>query len=127
MLRYDKGLKDHSRRLRSSMTEAETALWARLRRKQLLGLQFNRQKPLGRFIVDFYCPSANLVIELDGSQHYTQEGKVSDGLRDEELRKMGLFIMRLSNLDVLNNMDGVITMIYRYLETQLSKTETKSP
>lgn len=127
MLRYDKRLKEHSRELRCSMTEAEKVLWARLRRKQLFGIQFNRQKPIGRFIVDFYCQSANLVIELDGGQHYTEEGKVSDGLRDEQLRKMGLYVMRFSNLDVLNNMDGVIATIYQYLENELIETVSKSP
>jgi very-short-patch-repair endonuclease len=64
MLPYNKGLKLLSRKLRSQMTDAETALWSKLRRKQLHNLQFYRQKPLGRFIVDFYCPTARLVIEI---------------------------------------------------------------
>jgi len=55
------------------MTEAEVALWSRLRRKQLYGLQFNRQKPPGNYIVDFYCSPARLVVEIDGGQHYTKE------------------------------------------------------
>ena len=57
------------------MTDAEILLWHKLRRKQLFGLQFFRQKPLGNYIVDFYCPSARLVIEIDGGQHYTEEGQ----------------------------------------------------
>ena len=76
---------------------------------------------------EWYCPSANLVIELDGGQHYTEEGKASDVLRDDKLRDMGLFVMRFSNLDVLNNMDGVITTIHQYLKTKLAGKETKSP
>ena len=56
------------------MTDAEQLLWSRLRRKQILGLQFYRQKPLLNYIVDFYCPAVNLVIECDGGQHYTAEG-----------------------------------------------------
>ena len=127
MLPYNKKLKACSRELRSTMTDAEIVLWARLRRKQILGLQFYRQKPLGSFIVDFYCSSASLVIELDGGQHYNEEGKASDAMRDEALRNMGLFVMRFSNLDVLKNMDGVMTTIYEYLETKLIGTETKSP
>lgn len=55
------------------MTDAEQLLWSRLRRKQILGLQFYRQKPLLNYIVDFYCPSANLVIECDGGQCFTDE------------------------------------------------------
>lgn len=127
MLRYDKRLKKYSRKLRCSMTETETALWAKLRRKQILGFQFNRQKPIGKFIVDFYCQSANLVIELDGGQHYTEEGKVSDGLRDEQLRKMGLYVMRFSNRDVLTNIASVIATIYQYLGNERIETGSKSP
>ena len=56
------------------MTDAEQLLWQRLRRKQILGLQFYRQKPILNFIVDFYCPSVSLVIECDGGQHFTVEG-----------------------------------------------------
>jgi very-short-patch-repair endonuclease len=71
MLRYSNQLKTNSRKLRKNMTDAERLLWSRLRRKQLKGLQVYRQKPIDGFIVDFYCPKANLVIELDGGQHYS--------------------------------------------------------
>jgi len=65
------------------MTDAEKLLWSKIRGKQLKGVQFYRQKPIGRFVVDFYCPKANLVIELDGGQHYSEEAEVRDGLRDK--------------------------------------------
>lgn len=71
---YNKNLKLLSRDLRNNMTDAEQMLWQRLCHKQILGLQFYRQKPILNFIVDFYCPSVNLVIECDGSQHYTDDG-----------------------------------------------------
>lgn len=70
---YNKNLKQASRVLRNNMTDAEKLLWSRLRNKQILGLQFYRQKPLLNYIVDFYCPAANLLIECDGSQHFTEE------------------------------------------------------
>ena len=98
------------------MTDAEITLWAKLRRKQLHGLQFYRQKPLGQFIVDFYCPAASLVIELDGGQHYTEEGQERDSRRDAFLTDIGLYVLRFSNLDVLENIDGVITEIVQHLE-----------
>ena len=91
-------------------------LWSRLRRKQLHELQFYRPKPLGNFIVDFYCPSARLVIEIDGGQHYTEEGQEQDSKRDAYLNGIGLSVLRFSNLDVLGNMDGVITEIVQYLD-----------
>lgn len=121
MLSYNKKLKKRSRELRSSMTDAEVALWSRLRRKQLFELQFYRQKPLGNFIVDFYCPSARLVIEIDGGQHYTEAGEASDSRRDAYLRSISLSVLRFSNLDVLGNMDGVITEIARHLEVHAQR------
>ena len=68
MLSYDKQLKALSQHLRKNMTDAENMLWLKLRRKQLKGHQFYRQKMIGKYIVDFYCPKANLVIEFDGGQ-----------------------------------------------------------
>lgn len=126
MLPYDKKLKAHSRELRSSMTDAEIALWAKLRRKQLHGLQFYRQKPLGNFIVDFYCPAAQLVIEIDGGQHYEETGMIRDGLRDGYLESLGLYVLRFSNLDVLGNIDGVIAAIVEHLETLFEPVKTNS-
>ena len=87
---YHKNLKQVSHNLRNNMTEAEKLLWSRLRGKQLLGLQFYRQKPILNYIVDFYCPSANLVIECDGSQHFTEENLEADRIRDEALAHLGL-------------------------------------
>jgi very-short-patch-repair endonuclease len=127
MLPYNKKLKPLSQELRLQMTDAEVTLWAKLRRKQLLNLQFYRQKPIGQFIVDFYCPSAGLVIEIDGGQHYSEEGVSNDVRRDAELVKMGLRVLRFSNIDVLCNMDGVIAEIVRYLEAESIRRETKSP
>ena len=69
---YKPTLKPLARNLRGNMTDAEQRLWSKLRRKQILGVQFYRQKPLANYIVDFYCAAANLVIELDGSQHLSR-------------------------------------------------------
>jgi very-short-patch-repair endonuclease len=109
------------------MTEAEVALWAKLRRKQLLGLQFYRQKPLGNFIVDFYCASARLVIEVDGGQHYDEEGAAQDAARDRYLKSLGLDVLRFSNIDVLRNTNGVIAVIAQHLDAALGQKNTKSP
>ena len=69
MLRYNNRLKPKARDLRKNMTDSENVLWSRLRRKQLLGVQFYRQKPIGNYVVDFFAPRARLVVEVDGSQH----------------------------------------------------------
>ena len=112
---YPKRLKRNARLLRSHMTEAEQALWARLRRKQVHGVQFYRQKPVGSYIVDFYCAVAKLVVEVDGGQHFSEEGVRSDAIRDEEIKKMGLRILRFNNRDVLRNMDDVVKVIEKNL------------
>jgi very-short-patch-repair endonuclease len=67
MLRYNPNLKFLARNLRVNLTDSEQRLWSRLRRRQILGVQFYRQKPLGNYIADFYAPKVNLVIEIDGS------------------------------------------------------------
>jgi very-short-patch-repair endonuclease len=72
MLQYDGYLKKYSQRLRKDVTDAEKLLWSKMRGKQLKGFQVYRQKPIGRFVVDLYCPKAHLVIELDGEQHYSE-------------------------------------------------------
>ena len=109
---YNKNLKQPSRDLRNNMTDAEQLLWQRLRRKQILGLQFYRQKPILNFIVDFYCPAANLVIECDGGQHYTAEGLEADRARDQALAQLGLNMLRFDNRQILTEIDGVVEKIY---------------
>lgn len=96
------------------MTEAEKLLWSRLRGKQLSGLQFYRQKPILNYIVDFYCPSANLVIECDGGQHFTEEGLEADRIRDEALEALNLRGLRFSNLQIMNQLEEVISVIFKY-------------
>lgn len=116
MLPYNKKLKRRARELRSRMTDAEVFLWSKLRRKQLYGVIFSRQKTIGNYIVDFYCKAAQLVIEIDGGQHSLEEAALRDAKRDTYLRGMGLMVLRFSNLDVLKCIDGVIGTIVKVLE-----------
>ncbi|NHB66791.1 endonuclease domain-containing protein [Acinetobacter sp. GFQ9D192M] len=111
---YNKNLKQVSRNLRNNMTEAEKLLWSRLRNKQILGLQFYRQKPILNYIVDFYCPAVNLAIECDGDQHFTEEGLETDRIRDEALRELNLRVLRFSNLQIMNQLEEVISVIFKY-------------
>ncbi len=97
------------------MTDAENLLWSKLRRKQLKGHPFYRQKIIGKYIVDFYCPKANLVVELDGGQHYSEIGQVRDRVRDDVLEEMGLKVLRFSDRDVFENIGGVTEMIWSRL------------
>ena len=112
MLSYNKSLKQISRNLRRNMTDAETLLWSKLRGKQLKGYQFYRQKIIGNYIVDFYCPKSKLVIEVDGGQHYSAEGKEKDKRRDDYMTREGITVLRFSDREVLGNRDAVLEKIW---------------
>lgn len=107
MLPYSKNLKEPARALRKDMTDAERALWSFLRGKQILGIQFYRQKPIGPYIVDFYAPAARLVIEADGSQHLEPDHVMADEARDAFLSGMGLLVLRFDNRSILKQTDAV--------------------
>jgi very-short-patch-repair endonuclease len=77
--------------------------------------QFYRQKIIGQYIVDFYCPKADLVIELDGGQHYEENGRKKDRLRDDSLTRMGIKVLRFSDREVFENIGAVMEKIWSYL------------
>jgi len=118
MQSHEIGLKARSRQLRKSMTDAERRLWSRIRMKQLEGYQFNRQKVIGEYIADFYCHKARLVIEVDGSQHHTQDGAEQDLRRDEYMKGCGITMLRFTNYDVLENIESVVQSICRRLRAE---------
>ena len=103
----------NSKTLRKNMTKEEKHLWYDFLKD--LPQNFNRQKVIGSYILDFYCASANLVIELDGSQHYEAENKEKDMMRDEFLNELGLHVLRYSNLEVNRNFKGVCEDILKHL------------
>jgi very-short-patch-repair endonuclease len=116
MLPFKKELKPLARNLRSNMTDAEQLIWSKIRKKQICDVQFYRQKNIGNYIVDFYCPKGKLVIEIDGGQHYEKERMKKDRERDDYLQGLGLNIMRFSDIDVLKNINGVLERIHEYLK-----------
>ena len=111
MIPYNKNLKQLARQLRRNMTEAERHLWAKIRMKQLNGYQFYRQKPVGDYIIDFFCPRAKLVIEIDGSHHFVGETIEYDRIRDDYLSGLGLRVLRFSNSEVMRNIEAVVNRI----------------
>ena len=84
----NKNLKEFSRKLRNNSTPGEILLWQKLRSASKMGYTFNRQRPLGRYIVDFYCKPLKLVIEIDGSYHFEEEQKIKDKMRENILAEM---------------------------------------
>lgn len=97
------------------MTDAERLLWSKIRGKQLKGYQFYRQKIIGNYIVDFYCPKAKLIIEIDGGNHYNDEGIKKDKIRDDYMRDHKLKVLRFSDREVFKNLNGVVERTYENL------------
>jgi very-short-patch-repair endonuclease len=113
MLSYNRRLKAKARSLRTNPTDAELHLWYRLRRKQILGVQFYRQKPIGDYIADFYAPAAKLVVELDGSQHLELGHAQYDVQRTRDLEKQGLKVLRFDDRQALLQTESVLETIFQ--------------
>jgi very-short-patch-repair endonuclease len=94
--------------MRRSPTRAERKLWQGLRKHQVCGLKFRRQVPLGAYIADFYCPSARLVVEVDGISHIDAP---ADAVRDAWMTNSNIRVVRISNSDVLRNLEGILIAI----------------
>jgi very-short-patch-repair endonuclease len=107
-----------ARRLRRTPTDAEIRLWSRIRRHQLDGFRFRRQQPIGSYVVDFFCPEARLILEVDGGQHAIDE--VRDTARTQWLEAHGYRVLRFWNHDVLANTDGVVATIRQALQSSRS-------
>jgi very-short-patch-repair endonuclease len=106
-------LTHNAQRLRKDMTKEERHLWYDFLKD--LPVNFNRQKVIGKFIVDFYCASANLVIELDGAQHFEKEGLEADKIRDNYLNSIGLTLKRYSNNEINSDFEQVCDDIYYFI------------
>jgi len=98
-------------RLRRTSTDAERALWQKLRGGQVGGAKFRRQHQFGPYVLDFYCPERRLAVEADGGQHYDRAGVASDQARTTYLTSRGVRVLRFSNSEVLEQMEAVLDMI----------------
>ncbi len=114
---YNAKLKDYAQELRKDMTRQEGLLWHIFLKKQYP--KFYRQRPIGKFIADFYCSKAKLVIEIDGGQHFSEEGFAYDAERTIFLNRLGLEVMRFSNLEIENNFKGVCNAIARRIKEKI--------
>ncbi len=115
MLPYNRKLKPRSQELRRGATPQENKLWYEFLRRH--DCHFLRQKPIDQYIVDFICQSKRLVIEIDGIQHYTENGLAYDRARTAVLESMGLHIMRFTNTDIDASFDKVCTAIQNYIDS----------
>jgi len=108
-------MRNRARALRHDATPAERKLWVALHNQQVEGLKFRRQFPLGPYLADFFCISAQLVIELEGASHI--DSAEADARRGAWMRARGIRVLRFSNADVLANLEGVITAIREFVRT----------
>jgi len=106
-------LKPKARQMRREPTPAEAVLWKHLRGNRIDGLAFRRQHPLDRFIVDFFCPTHRLVIEVDGDIHLASE--LEDRMRQDRLEQLGYTVVRFRNEEVLNSTESVLQRLREFL------------
>src|SRR3990167_484081 len=116
---YNTKLKEVARRLRKSGTLSEVLLWRYLKKKQMCGYDFDRQKPIDNYIVDFFCNELMLAIEIDGESHYGNEKK--DEKRQQKIENNGIEFLRFDDLKVVHNLDGVLKKIENWIDEYETK------
>lgn len=104
-----------AKKLRKNQTDAEKYMWQLLRNRQLANAKFRRQHPIEGYIADFYCHEHKFVIELDGGQHFTEDGIKKDALRSKRLNELGIRVLRFSNREVFAETEVVLGVIYKML------------
>ncbi len=115
IINYNPKLKKYARELRKNSTLGEILLWNKLRVRQIRGYKFLRQKPIGDYIADFFCPALNLIIEIDGAM--THDYKINyDNIRKNNLENLGFNIIKFRERDVRNNLEGVAQEIIIWIE-----------
>jgi very-short-patch-repair endonuclease len=125
LLKYNPQLRTSARQLRNNLTDAEQRLWSRVRGKQILGIQFYRQRPIGNYNVDFYAATTRLVIEVDGAQHLESAQARNDKQRSEYLSALGLKVLRFDDRQVLLQLESVMEEIYRAVDEHRTGNESK--
>ncbi|MBL4655418.1 MAG: endonuclease domain-containing protein [Bacteroidia bacterium] len=123
---YNPNLKLLARKLRNNSTLSEILLWQELKGKQLMGYDFHRQKPLDKYIVDFFCNELMLVIEIDGDSHQIDEVYDKDIIRQSKLESLGVHFLRFDDLDVKKDMANVLRAIENWIE-EFEQEHTPSP
>jgi len=113
--------------LRKNMPEPEHRLWAHLKGRQIKGYKFRRQESIGRYIVDFYCPECRLAIEIDGESHYQKEQILRDKKRQQYLEAIGIVVLRYTNRDILESIEGVVEEIRKHVSEHKEKSPSPNP
>ena len=120
---YEPHLKKLARELRNNSTKSEIRLWQYLKGKQMMGYDFHRQKPLMKYIADFFCHELSLVIELDGYTHSFEEVVKRDKIKQNDLEEIGLTVLRFNDSEVYHDINNVLRTIENFI---LDFEETKN-
>ena len=115
ILPYNPKLKSLAKALRKNMTFSEVLLWNELKQKKMLGYDFDRQRPIDNYIVDFYCKDLMLALEIDGNSHDYEEVYKNDTIRQRRLESMGVKFLRFDDREVKNDMDNVLRTIEHWI------------
>lgn len=115
-IHYNPKLKEYARQLRNKSTKAEIRLWQHLKRDQLRGYDFHRQKPIDNFIVDFFCNKLKLAIEVDGYTHQLEEVIIKDEIKERNLNELGIHVLRFNDEEVMHDIENVIRVIEQYMD-----------
>jgi very-short-patch-repair endonuclease len=113
---YDSNLKELARKLRNDSTLGEILLWNHLKGKRMMGYDFHRQKPLLKYIADFYCAELDLVIEIDGDSHQNESQQVKDEVKETDLSNYNILVIRFLESEVRRDIDNVLRTIEFYIE-----------
>ncbi len=122
----DPELRSFARKLRKEATDAEQCMWNLLRNRRLSGFKFRRQRPIGNYVIDFYCHEAHLGVELDGGQHNEPDKQKKDALRSSFLESKGVTIIRFWNDEVLRETESVLEALLSALTLSLSRRERET-
>jgi very-short-patch-repair endonuclease len=118
---YNPILKQRANELRKNSTLTEVMMWDELKKKRLRGYDFDRQKPIDNYIVDFYCKELMLAIEIDGESHYGKEEK--DKYRDKRLNALGVTVLRFDDMEVRYNLDKIIKQLEVWIDEQAGESK----
>ena len=119
---YNPKLKEFARKLRKDSTFTEIMVWNYLKKKQMSGYDFDRQKPIDNYIVDFYCKDLSLAIEIDGESHYGNTER--DKKKDKRLNELGVTVLRFDDLDVRYKLDKVLETIEKWIDENVKDKPT---
>jgi very-short-patch-repair endonuclease len=112
---YNPKLKEFAKKLRQNMTFSEVKLWNELKNGQMMGYDFDRQRPIGNYIVDFYCKDLHLVLEVDGITHEDEKVILKDEIRQDELEELGVSFLRFDALLVVNKVEAAVREIRNWI------------